>query len=574
MVNRREIVLDYAPRKAFLPFHKRTQRWSCLVAHRRAGKTVAAVNEIIKHAALNTTGTGLYGYVAPYRSQAKSISWDYMKRYARPLLKSVNEAELQVDLINGSRIRLFGADNADAMRGLGFDGVYMDEYGDFRPSVWGNVIRPALSDKQGWAVFGGTPKGKNQFWEVLQTARMNPKQWHHLILKASESKILPEEELEDNRRQLSKDQYEQEYECSFEAAIRGAFYGLEMRLANDEKRIGKVDYDPSLPTYTAWDLGYRDDTAIWWYQVLRNEIHVFDYHAVSGKGIKELAKIVTDKKYHYEKHFLPHDAKAKTLAAEGKSIIEQLGEYLGLQNMAIVPDLSLQDGIQAVRKTLPICWFDEKRCYEGIEALRQYEREYDEDKKAFRPTPKHNWCFTGDTEVLTDQGPKRLDALFAEGRVLTSIGLQKYQFPRITRRNSSLVRVTFTDGYSVRCTPDHKFKAQDGWIEAKKLTKGLQIQSSLKLPLIVENVESLSETADVWCMSVPGVEEFSLANGALVHNCSHPADAMRMLAISWNKHQFSEKKTHNPHTLLVGEENSATLNDMWASRPRQRRQRI
>jgi hypothetical protein len=208
-----------------------------------------------------------------------------------------------------------------------------------------------------------------------------------------------------------------------------------------------VDYDPSLPTYTAWDLGYRDDTAIWWYQVLRNEIHVFDYHAVSGKGIKELAKIVTDKKYHYEKHFLPHDAKAKTLAAEGKSIIEQLGEYLGLQNMAIVPDLSLQDGIQAVRKTLPICWFDEKRCYEGIEALRQYEREYDEDKKAFRPTPKHNWC-------------------------------------------------------------------------------------------------------------------------------SHPADAMRMLAISWNKHQFSEKKTHNPHTLLVGEENSATLNDMWASRPRQRRQRI
>ena len=447
MVNRREVVLDYAPRKAFLPFHNRTQRWSCLVAHRRAGKTVAAVNEIIKQAALNTSGTGLYGYVAPYRSQAKSISWDYMKRYARPLIKAVNEAELQVDLINGSRIRLFGADNADAMRGLGFDGVYMDEYGDFRPSVWGNVIRPALSDKQGWAVFGGTPKGKNQFWEVLQTARMNPKQWHHLILKASESKILPLEELDDNRRQLSKDQYEQEYECSFEAAILGAFYGLEMRLANDEKRIGKVDYDPSLPTYTAWDLGYRDDTAIWWYQVLRNEIHVIDYHAVSGKSIKELAKIVTEKRYHYEKHFLPHDAKAKTLAAEGKSIIEQLGEHLGLQNMAIVPDLSLQDGIQAVRKTLPICWFDEKKCYEGIEALRQYEREYDEDKKAFRPTPKHNWC-------------------------------------------------------------------------------------------------------------------------------SHPADAMRMLAISWNKHQFSEKKTQNPHTLLVGEENSATLNDMWASRPRPRRQRI
>jgi hypothetical protein len=165
-----------------------------------------------------------------------------------------------------------------------------------------------------------------------------------------------------------------------------------MRQATEQNRVSRVEYDPSLPTYTAWDLGYRDDTAIWWYQVLRNEVHVIDFYAVSGADIDKLCKKIKGKPYHYERHFLPHDAKAKTLAAQGKSIIEQLGAQLGIENMAIVPDLGVQDGIQAVRTTLTKCWFDEERCRDGIEALRQYEREYDEDKKSFRSTPKHNWC--------------------------------------------------------------------------------------------------------------------------------------------------------------------------------------
>jgi hypothetical protein len=203
---------------------------------------------------------------------------------------------------------------------------------------------------------------------------------------------LPQSELDAVKSQITPDQYMQEYECSFEAAILGAFYGVEMREAADQGRISAVPYDPALPTYTAWDLGFRDDTAIWWYQVARNEIHVIDYYAVSGASIEDIAKVVTEKPYHYGKHYLPHDARAKTLAAQGKSVIEQLAEFLGLANIAVVPDLGVQDGIQAVRMTLPKCWFDELKCSEGIEALRQYEREFDEDKKAFRAAPKHNWC--------------------------------------------------------------------------------------------------------------------------------------------------------------------------------------
>jgi hypothetical protein len=332
-----------------------------------------------------------YAYIAPFRSQAKSVAWDYLKFYAQPVSKSTNESDLTVELVNGAKIRLFGSDNADAMRGLGFNGVYLDEYGDFKPSVWGNVIRPTLSSTLGWAVFGGTPKGKNQFHDIYRVSQATP-DWFLLRLPATVSKILADSELRAAREQLSQDQYDQEYECSFEAAILGAFYGVEMRQLDADGRIQDLKFDADAPVFTAWDLGYRDDTAIWWYQVVRGEIHVMDYYAVSGASIEEIANVVNSKGYRYTKHFLPHDAKAKTLASGGKSILEQLASHLGgIGKLAIVPEIGVQDGIQAVRMILPKCYFD-PICDEGLEALRQYQREYDEDKKTFRQTPRHDWC--------------------------------------------------------------------------------------------------------------------------------------------------------------------------------------
>jgi hypothetical protein len=316
-----------------------------------------------------------------------------VKHYARPITAEVNESELIVRLkYNGAEIRLFGADNPDAMRGLGFDGVLCDEYGDFKPSVFGSVIRPALADKQGWCVFMGTPKGKNQFWDTYDMAQNNPSEWFCLHLPASKSGILPQSEIEELRRQITEDQFLQEMECSFDAAILGAFYGTEMRLLEEQGHITKVDYDPSLQCYTAWDIGHTDDTSIWWFQMNRGELRIIDFYSVSGAGVEDVGKLVRDRGYHYEKHFLPHDAKAKTFSANGKSTIEQLVPLLGFGSLSIVPMLSKQDGIQAVRMTLPNCYFDAKKCKLGIEALKQYEREYDEDTKAFRAAPKHNWA--------------------------------------------------------------------------------------------------------------------------------------------------------------------------------------
>jgi phage terminase large subunit len=363
-----------------------------MVCHRRAGKTVAAVNELIRGAVNCPHPRPQLAYIAPFRDQAKRVAWDYLKHYSEPVWDDKpNESELSVKLMGGAKISVFGADNADALRGIYLDGAFLDEFGDFKPSVWGNVIRPALSDRGGWAVFGGTPKGRNEFWEVRERARKNPDEWFLLELAASTSGLIDPKELEQARKQLTPEQYAQEYEIDFSAALPGAYFGREMVAAERSGRITSVPMDAAVPVHTAWDIGYRDDTSIWFYQVVRNEIHVIDYHASSGQALEFYIKLICSKPYTYGTHWLPHDAKAKTLASGGKSIVEQLAFGLDLKKLAIVPNLEVQDGIQAARKALEITWFDEKRCYEGLEALRQYQREYDEDKKVFKEKPRHDW---------------------------------------------------------------------------------------------------------------------------------------------------------------------------------------
>lgn len=383
-------VIPYKPRPAFAGFHGRHQRWSCLVAHRRAGKTVACINDLIRRAFVDNKENGRYAYIAPYHSQAKSIAWDYLLRYSDPVRVQQNASELWVELLNGARIRLFGADNPDALRGLYLDGVILDEYADMRPRVWGEIIRPLLADREGWAVFIGTPKGHNAFYDIWRTSNVSDA-WFSQSIRASQSNLIAAHELADAKASMTEDQYEQEFECSFEAAILGAYYGKEMRQAEESGRIRAVPYDRNLPVYTAWDLGYHDDTAIWWYQVTHSEIHFIDYYDASGLSIPDYAAVVTEKPYKYARHWLPHDARAKTLASGGKSIIEQLASHLGMAKMAIVPDLSVQDGIQAARVMLPRCYFDGETTGEAVELLKQYQREWDEEKKVFREKPRHDF---------------------------------------------------------------------------------------------------------------------------------------------------------------------------------------
>ena len=393
-----DIELEYSPRTVFQDFHDREQRWAVVVAHRRCGKTVSCINDLIFRALTEDKEHGQYAYVAPYYSQAKNIAWDYLQRYAKPVLARANQSELWVELVNGAKIKLYGADNPDALRGLYLDGVVLDEYADMRPRMWGEIIRPLLADRMGWAVFIGTPKGHNAFYDVYTNATKDQR-WFAKTLRASQTGLLPNSELEDAQASMSPDQYEQEFECSFEAAILGAFYGKEMRVLTDAGRITTVEADPLFPVNTAWDLGYSDDTALWFYQVIYGEIRILDYHSSNGHQVSYYTDLLESKrqenKWKYGKHYLPHDARAKTLASGGKSIIEQIASKIPIESLKIVPSLSLQDGIQATRLALMRSWFDGVKCQDGIECLRQYQREYDEDKKVFRDKPKHDWTSHG-----------------------------------------------------------------------------------------------------------------------------------------------------------------------------------
>lgn len=389
-----EVELAYEPRGVFEEFHNRQERWAIIVAHRRCGKTVACINDLIYRAISEDKENAQYAYLAPYYSQSKNIAWQYLQQYSEPVLYKANQSELWVELVNGARIKLYGADNPDSLRGLYLDGIVLDEYADMKPSVWGAVVRPLLSDRQGWATFIGTPKGHNSFYEIYKQAEQH-ESWFTKTLRASQTGIIPDSELQDAMQIMSEDQYLQEFECSFEAAILGAYYGKEMRALTDARRITRVDYDPLFPVHTAWDLGYSDDTAIWWYQVVHGEIRLLKYHSSNGHQISYYTELINAQPYKYGTHWLPHDARAKTLASGGKSIIEQISTQIPLKQIKIVPSLSLQDGIQAARLALMRSWFDADKCEDGIECLRQYQREYDEDKKVFRDKPRHDFTSHG-----------------------------------------------------------------------------------------------------------------------------------------------------------------------------------
>lgn len=384
----RRILIPYSPRNVFTDFHERKQRWSVIVAHRRAGKTVACVNDLIR-AALSVND-GRFAYLAPHYVQAKDIAWGYIKHFSSPVPGvEFNESELRVDYPNGSRIRLYGADNADRLRGLGFNGIVLDEYADMRPSVWGEVVLPTLADRKGWATFIGTPKGKNEFWQVWDRAHKET-DWFWLELKASQTGLIPEDELAALRLQMTEDQYQQEMECSFEAAIQGAYYGVEMRKALEDGRITKVPHDPSTETYTAWDLGIGDSTAIWFYQVVGREIRVIDHYEASGVGLDHYVRTLKERGYLYGRHFLPHDADKSELGT-GKTIREVLAS-LGVRDTSIAPKLSVEEGINAARLLIPRCYFDAVKCADGLEALRQYRKEFDEKLKTYKLRPLHDWA--------------------------------------------------------------------------------------------------------------------------------------------------------------------------------------
>ncbi len=378
--------LDLTIRRHFRPLIQTDRRYAACVAHRRAGKTVAAIQRLLLSALSCRKPSPRVAYIAPTYGQAKAVAWDYLKRFARPIATATHESELRVTLHGDRQIRLFGAENYDALRGLYFDDVVLDEYADMRPDIW-TVIRPALSDRPGRALIMGTPKGRNEFWKVYDEATRDP-EWMALSLPASATGILPASELDDARKRMTPEQFSQEYECSFDAAVLGSYYGRLLDEAQAAGRICRVSYDPAALVETWWDLGVGDSTAIWFVQRAASEVHVIDYYEMTGEGLPHYAKVLQSKPYVYRRHIAPHDIAVRELGT-GRSRLET-AEGLGIR-FEVAPRLPVDDGINAVRMGLPRCWFDAERCKQGLEALRQYRKDYDDRLKTFRDKPRHDW---------------------------------------------------------------------------------------------------------------------------------------------------------------------------------------
>ena len=378
------VELPYKPRQHFLPFHNRTQRWSLIVAHRRAGKTVACINDVIKRAITEGKKNARYAYIAPYMAQAKAVAWQYLLEFSHPIQTQNNASELWVELVNGARIRLYGADNAEALRGQYFDGVICDEYGDWKPGIWGAILRPALADRKGWAVFIGTPKGHNEFYEQREKAR-SEEEWFYGELKASETGIIAPDELADAKRLSTDDQYAQEFECSFDAAIQGAIFAKYIK----DEQVTNVQYDPRIPVHTSWDLGVGDSTAIWFWQVSGTEYRCIDFYEASGEGLGHYISVLQSKPYTYGKHLAPHDIEVREFTT-GQTRLE-LASNLGVR-FEVVKQHRLEEGINALRMILPMVWFDLKKCKQGLEALKFYRWRTNDRLGGFTTTPEHDWA--------------------------------------------------------------------------------------------------------------------------------------------------------------------------------------
>ena len=233
-----QVVIDYAPRPWFTPFHERSQRYACIVAHRRAGKTTACIHELQRAALICKQPRPRFAYFAPLLKQAKTVAWDVLKAAATPLLRhgaQINESELRIDYPNAGQVRLYGADNPDATRGIYLDGVVLDEPAQIGPDLFREVLTPALADRRGWATFIGTPKGRDAFYKVWTDALANPQAWYAVRLPVSLTKIIPEAELAAQREIQSASQYAREWECSFDEPDIAQFIPTETVTAAQQR---------------------------------------------------------------------------------------------------------------------------------------------------------------------------------------------------------------------------------------------------------------------------------------------------------------------------------------------------
>lgn len=368
------------------------------VWHRRAGKDLTALHQTAKMA---HERKAMYWHCLPTYRQAKKAIWDGFTRDGEKIIDAVfppqivkrrNESEMLVELKCGSIVQLVGSDTVDSLVGAGPAGVTFSEYSISKPRTW-DLIRPMLAENGGWASFIYTPRGNNHGKKLYDIAKADPR-WFAELQTIHDTGSLPLSLPEEERLAgMPEALIRQEYLCDFTAALVGSVWGDLVEAI--EKAGGLVPFEHERDAvFTSWDLGISDATAIWFWRLNGDGADFIDHYEAHGKPLSHYFDTLEEKAqtmgYKYAKHWLPHDAAQRTLQT-GVSVLDQCRERWGNSSVAIGPSLSLLDGIQAGRWLLQRGVRLHPRTSEGVEALKQYHYEYDEDRKTFGSRPEHDW---------------------------------------------------------------------------------------------------------------------------------------------------------------------------------------
>ena len=373
------------------------------VWHRRSGKDEVALNWTATQA-MQIPAT--YWYLLPQSNQARKAIWDAVDRHTgkrridtifpHKIRETTREQEMLIRFKTGSTWQVVGSDNYNALVGSGPYGIVYSEYMLSDPNAW-SFIRPILMENKGWAIFNGTPRGRNHMHSMYEMARKES-DWFAQLQTVADTRIFTPEDLERERREIAAERgndeadniIRQEYFCSWDAAIPGSYYGKIIAEMETEGRVTEVPYNPTNPVVTAWDLGVGDSTAIWFVQQSKFGLKVIDFYENSGVGADHYAQVLKEKDYHYDYHILPHDADDREWGNNATSRVDVL-KSLGIKPLRILKRASIDDGINAVRVVLPICYFDQSKCDRGLNALRQYQKRWDDKLKIFSQAPLHDW---------------------------------------------------------------------------------------------------------------------------------------------------------------------------------------
>lgn len=396
-----DIIIPYN----FEPRHYQVDLYNCIpngykravaIWHRRSGKDKTIFNILVKEAFKRV---GSYYYFFPSYSQGRKIIWDgadrdgfrFLNHIPEGVRESTRNDEMKIRLKNGSLLQIVGSDNIDSIVGTNPVGCVFSEFSLQDPRGW-DFVRPILAENDGWAIFNYTPRGHNHGFDLYEMAKRNPS-WFCEVLTVDATRAISKQMIQDERESgMAEELIEQEFYCSFEAAIPGAYYAVELRKARDDGRITKVPVEDYSRVNTAWDLGMDDSTTIWFFQMVGREVHIVDYYEGSGFGLRHYADVLRDKKYLYGTHLAPHDIEVRELGTgvSRKSTAASLGI-----EFTVVPRMLVEDGINSVRAMLGKCWFDADRCSHGINCLSSYRKDYDEKNRAFKMRPVHDWSSHG-----------------------------------------------------------------------------------------------------------------------------------------------------------------------------------